>query len=130
MSLRGALVDMVWQFAYRSHNKRQLLLHTGGLSDLERAFSELGWDDPYIFTGHQRAGLKCEVKGCPKWGSNGGPLEDDGPYIHYCSKVSHGIMDDGIEYERWVAHREKQRDDRGVLSGVQWVDRKFFKKKA
>lgn len=44
--LREALIDMVWQFAYRGTYEGRENLHTGGLSALEGAFSALGLSDP------------------------------------------------------------------------------------
>ena len=44
--LKEALIDMMWQFAYRGTYEGRENLHTGGLSALEDAFSALGISDP------------------------------------------------------------------------------------
>ena len=44
--LKGALVDMVNQFAYRGTYEGRENMHTGGLSALEDAFAALGLSDP------------------------------------------------------------------------------------
>jgi hypothetical protein len=65
---REALEDMVFQFAYRSMRGTHRILHTGGLSALECAFSALGWDDPYVVLDNA-----CEIAGCNDWCSCVGP---------------------------------------------------------
>jgi len=58
--LREALEGMVYQFAYRGGKKdTELLLHTGGLSALELAFSVLGWPDPKPYPEGE-----CQADGC------------------------------------------------------------------
>lgn len=44
--LREALIDMVWQFAYRSTFEGREHIYSGGLSSLEDAFSVLSISDP------------------------------------------------------------------------------------
>lgn len=71
-SLREALEDMVWQFAYcgKMANGR-LGLTTGGLSALEGAFAELGWDDP-----HPVPERECQAEGCHDEATCGTPTPD------------------------------------------------------
>jgi hypothetical protein len=46
--LRGAVEDLVCQFAYEGQTRSGLpALTTGGLSALENAFAVLGWKDPH-----------------------------------------------------------------------------------
>lgn len=71
--LEEALRDMVGQFAYTGQGKRgRAVMHTGGLSALEHAFSVLDMDDP-TYT----PWAECEVKGCYKHTSAGVPTELD-----------------------------------------------------
>ena len=44
--LKEALIEMMWQFAYRGTYEGRENLHTGGLLALEDAFSALGISDP------------------------------------------------------------------------------------
>jgi len=61
--LHEALVDMVYQFAYRGMQDNKRIFMTGGLSALEGAFYVLGWDDPH-FVGDEHG---CEIAGCERW---------------------------------------------------------------
>ena len=53
--LKDALIDMVWQFAYRGTYEGRENLHTGGLSALESAFDALGISDPITVLGFEAA---------------------------------------------------------------------------
>jgi len=59
---REALEGMVFQFAYRGMKGDQRILHCGGLSALEQAFTALGWADPHVV-----ADCGCEIIGCNNW---------------------------------------------------------------
>lgn len=63
---REALEGMVRQFAYWSDSAGGLT--TGGLSDLEQAFTVLGWDDP-----HPVPEMRCDEPGCLHKYSSGTP---------------------------------------------------------
>jgi hypothetical protein len=56
---REIVKDLVWQFACRGNDHSGKWLSTGGLSALQNAFKELGWDDPYYVEGGG-----CEHPGC------------------------------------------------------------------
>ena len=60
--LREALIDMVWQFAYRGTYEGRENLHTGGLSALEGAFSALGLSDPITVLDFEAAIKNTETK--------------------------------------------------------------------
>lgn len=47
-TLKETVIDLVMQFGYRQVVNGQLGIGTGGLSALEVAFKELGWDDPHV----------------------------------------------------------------------------------
>jgi hypothetical protein len=66
--LKEALHSMVWQFANVGKKKGRLVLHTGGLSALEEAFSALGWDDP-----HPCPERECEYPRCHEEATCGTP---------------------------------------------------------
>jgi len=65
---RGVVKDLVWQFACRGNDHSGKWLSTGGLSALQNAFKELGWDDPYYVEGGG-----CEHPGCKAWATCGTP---------------------------------------------------------
>jgi mannitol/fructose-specific phosphotransferase system IIA component (Ntr-type) len=44
--LKEALISLMWQFAYYGTKNNVAVMHTGGLSALEDAFSALGLSDP------------------------------------------------------------------------------------
>lgn len=44
--LKKALISLMWQFAYYGTKNNVAVMHTGGLSALEDAFSALGLSDP------------------------------------------------------------------------------------
>lgn len=44
--LKVALISLMWQFAYYGTKNNVAVMHTGGLSALEDAFSALGLSDP------------------------------------------------------------------------------------
>jgi hypothetical protein len=77
--LHEALEDMVWQFAYRSHDSKRKWLTTGGLSALESAFDVLGWDDPHYV---EEGG--CDHPECKAWDTCGTPTQDG--YKRLCSE--------------------------------------------
>jgi len=60
--LREALIDMVWQFAYRGTYEGRENLHTGGLSALESAFDALGLSDPITVLDFEAAIKNTETK--------------------------------------------------------------------
>ena len=79
--MKEALEDMVWQFGYRGIKNRKPVIHTGGLSALERAFEALGWEDPHFIP---EEGNTCEVKRCLEHdtcGTHWGDL-----YLRLCGK--------------------------------------------
>lgn len=83
--LRGALEDMVGQFAYRFDGRsarRPNSVGTGGLSALEHAFSILGMDDPTYYPDQS-----CDIVKCWKWPQAGIPF-DDGDYLSVCGDHS------------------------------------------
>ena len=76
----AALIDMLWQFAYRGEKGRRRTLHSGGLSALEHAFGAVGWRDPHYVTTESTS---CDHGGCYRWATGGGPTPDG--YKHCCS---------------------------------------------
>lgn len=108
---REALEDMVWQFAYRFDGaaKRPPSLGTGGLSALEHAFSELGWDDP-----KKCPDSSCDIQGCQKWPGSGNPIPN-GDYWQLCSEHREILTDKNYMYLRKKAGRgynAKERKER------------------
>ena len=79
---KDALIDMVWQFAFRGAKNQKLILHTGGLSALEGAFNVLNWSDPYFVP--MTKGRKCDYPKCFEWATCGTPTPDG--YKHFCGK--------------------------------------------
>jgi hypothetical protein len=67
--LRQTLEGMVVQFAYWSDTVGGYT--TGGLSALEDAFHDLGWDDP-----HPCPSACCDEPGCKKQASAGTPTPE------------------------------------------------------
>lgn len=79
-SLRDALQDMTYQFAYRSTIDGKAHLTTGGLSALELAFDMLGWADPHPLPDE----MLCQRVGCELEGIMGIPTDDG--YKRVCLK--------------------------------------------
>ena len=83
--MKEALIDMIFQFGYRTVIDNKPAIITGGLSALEGAFDALNWDDPHYLTPE---GNTCEIEGCmneissgQRWGKY---------YLSLCHK--HGAM--------------------------------------
>ena len=76
---REIVEDLMFQFAYRGHDKGGRYLWTGGLSTLEGAFAALGWVNP-----HRIEEYGCQWPGCTDWATCGTPTPDG--YRNYCGK--------------------------------------------
>ena len=60
--LREALISLMWQFAYYGTKNNVAVMHTGGLSALEDAFSALGLSDPITVENFEAAIKNTEKK--------------------------------------------------------------------
>lgn len=69
--LRATIEGLARQFAYPTTTNGVPVLSTGGMSNLEEAFTVLGWDDP-----HPCPEYACEYPGCNEWGDCGTPTAD------------------------------------------------------
>jgi len=70
--LKEALAGMCYQFAYRGKTKEgRLTIWTGGLSALELAFQELGWEDPHPYPEGE-----CQNEGCYNEATCGKPTPE------------------------------------------------------
>lgn len=68
---RETIEDMARQFAYPTVKDGVACLTTGGLSALEGAFHDLGWEDP-----HPVPEQACQAEGCAAWATCGTPTPD------------------------------------------------------
>jgi hypothetical protein len=60
--LKEALISLMWQFAYYGTKNNVAVMHTGGLSALEDAFSALGLSDPITVENFEAAIKNTEKK--------------------------------------------------------------------
>lgn len=60
--LKEALISLMWQFAYYGTKNNVAVMHTGGLSALEDAFSALGLSDPITVENFEAAIKNTETK--------------------------------------------------------------------
>jgi hypothetical protein len=82
--LTEALEGCAWQFGHRTTIDGKPVLTAAGLSDLEIAFSVLGWDDPHPLPEADVASQTCDIAGCDRWIS--GSWHWDGVYVRLCSE--------------------------------------------
>lgn len=84
--LLECITGLVWQFGHRTVVNGQPAISSGCLSDMERAFQVIGWDDPHYLTETEQDGVVCEVKGCVQPSSCGQHwAEGDDLYLRICS---------------------------------------------
>lgn len=79
---------LIWQFGVPGVKENRPIIHSGCLSDMERAFAFVGWDDPHFLTEEEQEWNVCEVMGCPNPRCCGMPWADGLPYLHLCSQHS------------------------------------------
>ena len=111
---KDALEEMVWQFAYRGVKNGKSVLHTGGLSALETAFTALGWSDPKYFDDVE--GI-CDVEGCPGWVEAQGGMWRETGYWCLCREHSHAYREGEPQpkMKQRAIDREASRGDDGCL---------------
>jgi hypothetical protein len=106
-TLKEALEDMVYQFAYRGVVKNKPVIHSGGLSALESAFDALRWENPHYIP---EQGNTCEITGCmepvccgQRWGDM---------YLSMCHKHSQMQRENKPrpKIKQYAEDREKNRD--------------------
>ena len=95
--LHEVIMGLIWQFGYRTVVKGKPAISSGCLSDMERAFQIVGWDDPHFLTEEEQDGAVCEIKGCNNPATCGMSWPGDitgknlGPYLRICS--NHAAME-------------------------------------
>jgi hypothetical protein len=106
---KEALGDMVFQFGYRGVKNGKPVIHTAGLSALERAFEALGWDDPHYLP---EEGYTCEVVGCMEADTRGTHWGDSKLYLYLCLQHSMESCSDVPmpPIKQWALDREAKRN--------------------
>ena len=106
---KEALEEMVWQFGYRGVKNNKPVIHTGGLSALESAFSVLGWDDTHYLP---EEGYTCEVVGCMEEDTAGTHWGNSGLYLRLCHEHYMQSLKGGPipPIKQWALDRESKRD--------------------
>ena len=117
--LRDALESMVWQFGYHGTNGTAPIIHTGGLSALEEAFSALDWDDPHLL--EDVNGASCDVDHCFKSVSGSGCSWKETGYWCCCSEHNSDGRDGKPQptMKARAIERENRRDRKTGIVNIQ-----------
>jgi len=112
---KDALEEMVCQFAHRGVKDGKSVLHTGGLSALETAFTALGWSDPKNL--EDRDGDTCDVEGCAAWVETQGGMWRESGYWCLCREHSYAYRkgEPQPKMKQRAVDREASRGEDGCL---------------